>query len=386
MSKDYLLIFYLWGFTATPSSDSGIKPEDQAILIGIVAVALYLAFGKQVFDLIDKTKLFFTNSFISLKLWVIDAYLFFTTLKGILILLAIFSPLILYFNYKWNNAISASLRERRIKKQRLELTEERIKKLLNADLEKLDVHQLWRYIESIRDELDEIEDTQFEKKYQDDLYQRLSPAKRLHEIKKHESRIKGYQVQEKQYEELLDLLEDERQSYNREQKKEKRKIYNKLYLQDTPVFYKEELSEEECEILKEHNYKQVNEYDIFSKNVRTFLVKCPLNHSPTHTFLVWSMKKLLEDTKNVERIEQHLTRDADITFRYKKKYYALEIETGNLLSKKTQLQQKVLMLNRKYGNRWMFVVSNKEDLPKYRKWGRSTQRTEIEKVLEKWLE
>ncbi len=70
----------------------------------------------------------------------------------------------------------------------------------------------------------------------------------------------------------------------------------------------------------------------------------------------------------------------------KKKVYALEIETGNLLSKKVQLKAKVTTLNRKYGKRWMFVVSNQEDLPLYRKWGKSTQRTEVEKVLEKWLE
>lgn len=385
MLEDYLLTLNRGRFTATSESETGIKPEDQAILIGIVCVALYIAFGKQVFDFIDKTKLFFIDLFISFKELVINVGLFFTTLTGIIIICAFLLPFLLYFNYKWNNAISAKLRERRRELQRLEDTENRIKELLKVDLEKLDVHQLWRYIESIREELDEIEDTQFEKRYQDDLYQKLTPARRLHEIKKHESRIKGYQVQEKQYEELLDLLEDERQSYNREQKKEKRKIYNKLYLQDTPVFYKEELSDEECEVLKEHNYKQVNEYDIFSKNVRTFLVKCPLNHSPTHTFLVWSMRKLVEEIKDVDRIEEHLTKDADITFRYKKKYYALEIETGNLLSKKIQLQQKVLMLNRKYRGRWMFVVSNKEDLPKYRKWGRSTQRTEVEKVLEKWL-
>lgn len=44
------------------------------------------------------------------------------------------------------------------------------------------------------------------------------------------------------------------------------------------------------------------------------------------------------------------------------------------------------MLNRKYGKRWMFVVSNKELLPQYRKWGPSTQRTEVEKMLTKWLE
>jgi hypothetical protein len=274
--------------------------------------------------------------------------------------------------------------ERRDEKKKLYYQERDIKELLTANVEFLDVHKLGRYITSINDEIDDLPE-RFEK-YKPELLKKLEDVEKLHEIKKHESRIKGFKLEEEKHHQVIDYLERDILRLDRERKGEKKRILRKLDWQGTSVFYKEELNDEECEVLKEHNYKQVNEYDIFSRQVRPFLVKCPLNHSPTHTFLVWSMKKLVEEIKDVDKIEEHLTKDADLTFRYKKKYYALEIETGNLLSKKDQLQQKVLSLNRKYGKRWMFVVSNQEDLPAYRKWGKSTQRTEVEKVLETWLE
>lgn len=260
-----------------------------------------------------------------------------------------------------------------------------IKKLLSTPIEELDIHEVGRYIRTVEKERSNLRDVHFEN-YKQRLSENLEKARKHYELLKHQSEIDAYEYQKNNYKELLEILEKQRRRYERDEATEKRQILYKLRAEDTNVFYKEELKDEELAVLKEQGYKQVNEYDIFSNSVRTFFVKSPLNHSATHTFLVWSLKKLVDDIKGVEKIEEHITRDADITFRYKKKYYALEIETGNLLSKKDQLKAKVLMLNRKYGNRWLFLVSNKELLPQYRKWGPSTQRTEVEKVLQKWLE
>jgi hypothetical protein len=263
--------------------------------------------------------------------------------------------------------------------------EKNIKDLLETNLDELDIHKIGRHIKALNDELHSIGNPEFGH-YKKELWAQLEKAQRMHELRKHESAIDAYEFREKQYKDLLEILEKRRRRYERGQETEKRELMYKLRAEDTNVFYKEELEDNELEVLKEQGYKQVNEYDIFSQSVRTFLVKSPLNHSSTHTFLVWSVKKLVEDIKGVEKVEEHITRDADITFRYKKRYYALEVETGNLLTKKHQLKAKVTTLNRKYGTRWAFVVSNKELLPEYRKWGPSTQRTEVEKLLKKWLE
>jgi len=89
---------------------------------------------------------------------------------------------------------------------------------------------------------------------------------------------------------------------------------------------------------------------------------------------------------NITSIITHDTRDADITFKYDNKLYAIEIETGNLLKKQQRLEEKVAYLNRKYGRRWFFIVSNRNLQAKYKKYGLTTQRTRVYKILEKMLE
>jgi len=100
---------------------------------------------------------------------------------------------------------------------------------------------------------------------------------------------------------------------------------------------------------------------------------------------VWSVMRLLQNL-NVEDIKIHDTRDADITFSFKGKNYAVEIETGNLLKKKKQMEEKIKYLNKHYPKRWFFVVSNRNFLPKYRKYANATERKGVAKFLEKMLE
>ena len=83
----------------------------------------------------------------------------------------------------------------------------------------------------------------------------------------------------------------------------------------------------------------------------------------------------------LKNIEEHFTKDADVTFKHKNKYYAIEIETGTLLKNPRQLAEKVQYLNIKYKDRWMFLVTNKNLLSKYKKYGLTTQRITFEKVL-----
>jgi hypothetical protein len=86
-----------------------------------------------------------------------------------------------------------------------------------------------------------------------------------------------------------------------------------------------------------------------------------------------------------DSIREHLTKDADITFKYEDKWYALEIETGNLLRKRKQLEEKVAYLNKKYKKRWMFIVSNKNLVSHYRKYGFATPRKGVEENMQKYL-
>ena len=95
---------------------------------------------------------------------------------------------------------------------------------------------------------------------------------------------------------------------------------------------------------------------------------------------------MLKKTKGVKNIQEHLTRDADLTFEFNSKKYAIEVETGNLIYKKEQLKEKLQYLNRKYSKkRWVFVVSNRDLLKKYKKYGLSTTRRGVLKTLQEML-
>lgn len=74
-----------------------------------------------------------------------------------------------------------------------------------------------------------------------------------------------------------------------------------------------------------------------------------------------------------------------MTFYYNKKQYAIEIETGNLLKKKDQLDEKIKHLNRKYRDSWLVIVSHRDLVPKYRKFGLTSDRKNARKTLERLL-
>lgn len=180
-------------------------------------------------------------------------------------------------------------------------------------------------------------------------------------------------------------LKKEKISLLRNEELRREMILDDLEARSHHVFKKDELTDDQISALLEDGYQQNNEFCVYEKKTIAFLIKPKLNHSATHTFLVWSTKKFLETIKEIRYIDENLTKDADLVFKYDGKEFALEIETGSLLGKRAQTEEKIKLLNRKYGKRWMFIVSNKNLLPKYRKLGFSTQRSDVDKSLKKLL-
>ena len=185
------------------------------------------------------------------------------------------------------------------------------------------------------------------------------------------------------------LKEQERKDAERRRRWEieerKRNKLRELERDETNVFVKSDLTRSEIDVLAENEYNHCNEFCVDQQKSLSVLVKPTMQHSNTHTFLVWSVKTMLSKMKGVSGIEEFETREADIRFRYHGMPFAIEVETGTLLSKKHQLRNKVLYLNQKYPERWLFLVSNKNLLPKYRKFGVVSSRSELPKKLKKLL-
>ena len=184
---------------------------------------------------------------------------------------------------------------------------------------------------------------------------------------------------------IAENLDKEIVAKEQHEKSMNKTILWKLEAEDNPVFLKKDLNEKEINALTENGYFSISEYCIIQKKLIRVLVKPKLNHSPTHAFLVWNSIKLLERIKGVKNIKEYLTKEADIIFDFNGETFALEIEKGDLLYKKKQLKEKIAYLNKKFPNRWMFIVSNKNLLSKYKKLGPATPRKGVSEALAKML-
>jgi len=181
-------------------------------------------------------------------------------------------------------------------------------------------------------------------------------------------------------------LEEKEEMIRNRLENDKNEILERLDADSTRVFQKDKLAEKEINALTKSEYYFVNEYSILEKKRIPVLIKPFGNHSFSHEFLVWDLKRLLDKTSGIKNIQEHLTRDADITFIFKNRTFALEVETGKLLSKHNQLKEKIDYLNKKYSKRWMFIVSHRNLAVKYRKFGLTSARSRMSENLSKLLE
>lgn len=183
---------------------------------------------------------------------------------------------------------------------------------------------------------------------------------------------------------LLEEIEDQKRAIKNDGEWERKDILKRLDTKNHLVYERKRITKRQCKILLEEGYTQVNEYCVSENKIITVLVRPIGNHSITHTFLVWSTKKLFKKLR-ITDIKERLTVDADLIFEFNKKKYAIEVECGSLIGKYDQMNGKVGDLNKKYPNRWIFLVSNRDLLKKYKKFGASATRANIKPKLVKML-
>jgi hypothetical protein len=267
------------------------------------------------------------------------------------------------------------LRDKRLEQKRRKELVYYSKKECEKIIEKYSLNEISteKYIEKLKDELATLPEAFELSNEKVILASELIKAEKSLIEKKHEERIMG--------------LEDEKEDLEREirltKEYDQKAILRSLDLSNR-VFWTDKLDKKEIKALVEERYLQVNEYCVFRKKIISVLVKPIGNHSIAHTFLVWSVRELLESF-GIEDIEERLTVDADLIFKFDKKKYALEIECGSLVRKKDQLKEKIEDLNKKYPNRWMFIVSHRDLLKKYKKVGVTATRANTKEKLEKML-
>ena len=342
--------------------------ESSALLTILLTFVLYKIF----YPIFLKSKIIFSGL-------IGEIFSFFNNSIVITVFFVFLLELVVFIFYKTIKKTIETIKTARREK------EEEEKRILNflrikvKDLESYDLEKIFqqfknykfqrvsspKYKEKIKSKLKRVENRLIELEHNQELeriYQRSNIAKRE-----------------------LEKINKEIDEKKEKEEEEKRKIMQRLKIGIRDVFKTKALNPKEIKIAKENGYKQVNEYCVLEKKIINVLVKPVLNHSPTHIFLVWSAIRLLKKLEGVSRIKEHETVDADITFKFKNKTYAIEVEKGSLLRKKDQFSQKIYFLREKYDNRWIVLVSNKNLISKYKKFESISTRKDFEENLIKLL-
>ncbi len=135
-----------------------------------------------------------------------------------------------------------------------------------------------------------------------------------------------------------------------------------------------DLTLSEIKFLISRGYKEYSGYSIQTTTQDRYLLKPRYNESDAHYFMIMDIyHHLLTFTKNVWLYESV---KPDIVFEVDHRKIAIEVETGIQIAKdKQKLLEKIKMLNREYDD-WFFVVTNRNDQPKYLALGKCfTKRT-----------
>ena len=98
--------------------------------------------------------------------------------------------------------------------------------------------------------------------------------------------------------------------------------------------------------------------------------------------MVYNISEFLE--KNGIETELYTTKKPDIVFQIKNKRYAIEVETGSALSKVDRIEEKIKLLNQDY-EEWFFVITNKNKVKDYKKYGNAVDKRYVKLRLNKLL-
>jgi cell division protein FtsB len=201
----------------------------------------------------------------------------------------------------------------------------------------------------------------------------IEEIKQIEESKKPKINKFDYGLDEEAYEEknlrgLLQTRKDE-------------KCINIRVDEDKRYFHKKSISKDEVNYLLNKNY-QIKKYkNLLNGRMENFVLNPRFNESFTHLFLVKNISEYLE--KNGIDNEIYTTRKPDIIFKIGNKKYAIEVETGSIFSKIHRMKEKLEVL----GNYdvWFFVVTDRNKVKKYKKYGSAVDKRYVKPRLDKLI-
>lgn len=151
-------------------------------------------------------------------------------------------------------------------------------------------------------------------------------------------------------------------------------------------FYKlKSISKHDIEYLFHKKYKKFLMWDLFGKK-SYWLLKVDKGEGTEHFFLVKIISEYIKE-EYAFQVWNYKTVKPDIIFELKNRKIAIEIETGkNLKHSKKQFLEKIRWLDEDFGDNWFFVVTNRDLVKKYKKYGPTYTRKNVRRAIEKYVE
>lgn len=176
------------------------------------------------------------------------------------------------------------------------------------------------------------------------------------------------------------LLEKKKRVFDRKNTNE---VNVRIELDEENLHLANDLTYHEITYLISKDYKIIYQQNLYGKR-KHYLIKPPLNESLQHCFLVQIIKQVLKN--NFENVKEYRTREPDIVFKIRNKFIALEIETGKVLSKnKKRFLEKIKSLKENYGEDWFIIVTNRNFLGKYKRFGKTVTRKNFLKKISSYV-
>jgi len=144
-------------------------------------------------------------------------------------------------------------------------------------------------------------------------------------------------------------------------------------------FHKKNITKHEVKYLLNEDY-QIKKYkNLLNGKMEDFLLQPRHNESFTHLFLTHNISEFLE--KNGIETQLFITKKPDIVFEVQGKKFAIEIETGSIFSKISRMKEKLKVLENY--DKWFFVVTDRNKVKKYKKYGDAVDKRYVRSRLDK---
>jgi len=182
---------------------------------------------------------------------------------------------------------------------------------------------------------------------------------------------------------LITTNPDELNAVEKEPKKETVSKDVKIRINpDKRFFHKKKLNKDEIKFLLDEGYKIKKYKSLLTDKMEMFILQPRHNESLMHLFMTHNISEFLE--KNGIETELYTTKKPDIVFEIDGKRFAIEIETGSVLSKISRMKEKLEVLNQY--DKWFFVVTDPNKVKKYLKFGDAVSARYVKSRLNKFIE